>query len=195
MAKPGPAPTPLRLVARDGNPGHKTREQLAPGVVLPPGTPEEPHWPTLLPPPADAVKRRKRRTETPQEALEREEHNARADVLLASHRELVDRCHVTWRWAVGSLEPAGLVSQAEALILADLAITWARVIQAEQEVSAQGTKVFTERGWVRNTSVITAGQYRQHWKWLVGQLGLSPVARDAMRGDPGPGEDESPFDV
>jgi phage terminase small subunit len=157
--------------------------------------PEEPHWPTLLPPPANATKRRKRRNETPEDAEARERFNARAEEAAQAHRAIIDRCHETWRWAVGSLMPADLVSHADALILTDLAITWARLIQAEQEISTQGTKVFTERGWVRNSSVVTAGQYRQHWKWLAGQLGLSPVARDAMRGESGPGEDESPFDV
>lgn len=186
MGARGPAPKPALQVVREGNPGHHGNARLARGVRLPPGRPDEPDWRTWFAPEGVRIVRR-RKGESDADLAQRKQA---AEFV----SEACSQASLVWRWASGVLDPQGLVTHADALILADLAVTWVRIRQAEQDVSVNGLRHEGKHGMQRNGSIVTAMQYRAHWKWLCGQLGLSPVARDGMNpeGDDGEG---SPFDV
>jgi P27 family predicted phage terminase small subunit len=188
------APRPRIQLVREGNPGHRTADELEPGIVLPPGVPEEPHWPSLFPT-SGAVRKRKTRAEKPEMAEARERHNQRVEQEAIDQRQAIALAHETWAWVTRVLDPAGILTEADQLILVDLCLTWVRIRQAEEDISRSGLRQLGERGWTRNGSITTAGQYRQHWKWLCAQLGLSPVARDRVKGAPVGDDDDSGFDV
>lgn len=194
MGARGPAPTPALQIVREGNPGHHGQDRTEGGVKLPPARPPEPDWAEWFAPRLDLRRRRKRRNETPADVAEREAANRAVDEQRAGVQWAIDQASATWAWVCGVLDPAGLVTLADQLILTDLCVTWVRIREAERDVSEHGLSRETDRGIVRNGSIITAGQYRAHWKWLCGQLGLSPVARDSLKGGADDDED-SPFDV
>jgi P27 family predicted phage terminase small subunit len=186
----GPAPKPALEIVREGNPGHHSSERLARGVKVPPGRPPEPDWRSWFTPGrADGSPKRVRRRKAETDA-EFEARQAKASAVDGACAEASE----VWRWACGVLDAAGLISAVDLLVLTDLCVTWVRLAQAERDISTNGLRQLGERGWQRNGSITTAMAYRQQWKWLCGQLGLSPVARDGLKGGSDDDED-SPFDV
>lgn len=186
MAKPGPPRKPNLTVVKEGNPGHRTQEDLARGLKLKPGVPAEPDWSTVFVARAVVVPRR-RANELPAE-LERRERRQLERRVARDEAKLAARwASEVWRKAVRILDTAGVLSDIDWLVLEDLAITAVRIRQAERDVSMFGLRQEGERGWQRNGSITTATQYRTHFRWLAGELGLSPVARDGLAAPADPG--------
>ncbi|MFJ2407098.1 P27 family phage terminase small subunit [Streptomyces xanthochromogenes] len=74
-------------------------------------------------------------------------------------------------------------------------VTVARLWQAERELSRTGLVVETERGNVKSPWVTIAGQYRNHFRSLVGELGLSPAAATRITPpESGGADDDGIFD-
>jgi P27 family predicted phage terminase small subunit len=170
MGKSGTAPRPRLTVLREGNPGHRTKRQLERGVKLPPGAPAEPDWGERFGPvPGDR-------------RLSAEAARARA------------RASREWQTVVPVLDAMGLLAQIDATVLEDWCTLVARLDQCERDITRRGLIMADGR---RNSSTMAAQGIRQRMGRIEGQLGLTPVARDQMRGNPreaGNGEG-SPFDV
>lgn len=73
-------------------------------------------------------------------------------------------------------------------------VTVARLWQAERELSRTGLVVETERGNVKSPWVTIAGQYRSHFRSLVGELGLSPASATRITPPENGGDDDGIFD-
>lgn len=73
-------------------------------------------------------------------------------------------------------------------------VTVARLWQAERELSRTGLVVETERGNVKSPWVTIAGQYRSHFRSLVGELGLSPASATRITPPESGGDDDGVFD-
>lgn len=201
MGKPGPARKPNLVVVKEGNPGHRTQEDLARGLKLKPGVPDEPKWAEVFVPRAVLVPRR-RAQETPAEVERRERRQLERRVARDEAKLAARWASEVWRKATRILDAAGVLSDVDWLVLEDLAVTAVRIRQAERDVSMHGLRQEGERGWQRNGSITTATQYRTHFRWLAGELGLTPAARDGLAapadpGGAGDGEEEGAgdFDV
>jgi P27 family predicted phage terminase small subunit len=174
-------PTPRRpklQLIREGNPGHRTRKQLERGLRLPPAAPPEPDWTDTFGPVRGS--------------------SADARRLNAAATRARARAREEWRRVVPVLDAMGMLSAVDAVALEDWCACVARLEQCEREVTRLGLVIKGERGWQRNGAAITAQGYRQRLGHLETQLGLTPLARDQMRGDtrgPEPGEVGSPWDV
>jgi P27 family predicted phage terminase small subunit len=98
-----------------------------------------------------------------------------------------------WRKVAPTLaRSVGLVhEQQEGLV--DYCVTYARVLQGERALSRDGVVVRTERGQVKNAWTTILNQYRSHFRWLIGELGLSPSAASRLARPPGD-DDDDPFD-
>jgi phage terminase small subunit len=69
-------------------------------------------------------------------------------------------------------------------------VTVARLWQAERELSRTGLVVETERGNVKSPWVMIAGRYRNHFRALAGELGLSPLAATRITPPESGGDDD-----
>lgn len=215
MAKPGPARRPNLAVVREGNPGRRTAEELEGGVRLPPAAPEEPDWLDWFP----AVRKPTRKQldeKFPVDVIEGslthiENDGKRAALTKARRRWLIhkelaeverarkvnqrarDVCRDVWRRIVPILDAQGLLAVVDQEVLVDYVRVVARIDQCERDISEHGIWVEGERGAVKNPSTTAVNQLRGQLKFYVGELGLSPVARDQL--NPRSGDDEgSPFD-
>jgi len=197
-SKPGPAPKPRHLKAIEGNPGHEPKEKLKPGLLLPPAVLDEPDWAQWFPATSSVVVPRKRAKETAAQSREREDLAARRRWELEEAKRARAEASAWWRSKVRIMSRHGMVSDLDDSTLADAAVCWARILQCERDISANGLRQRGERGWQRNGSVTSAKAYRDQFKFYVAQLGLSPVARDGFAptgGGEGDDDGESPFDV
>jgi P27 family predicted phage terminase small subunit len=91
-------------------------------------------------------------------------------------------------------QSAGLVGeQQEALV--DYCVTWARIMENEKALTDEGVVIPGAMGGVvRNPRTMVLNSLRQHWRSLIGELGLSPrAAAGVIRPDADNG-DEDPFD-
>lgn len=168
------AARPSLQLVREGNPGHRAKEQLERGLRLPPQAPAEPKWTELFP-----------------------------DIRKGDNAVVLRRCRLvarrTWIRVVPQLDAMGMLAKVDADALTDLCLCVARIDQAERQLSREGLTMQGERGLQRNGAAILAKGYRDRLKFLEVQFGLTPLARDSMRGDPGGAgdddEDGSPYDV
>jgi len=167
----------LQLV-REGNPGHRTRADLDGGLRLPPAAPPEPDWRSRFGPVRGS--------------------SAEARRLNAAATRARQRAGREWRAVVPTLDAMGLLSPVDATALEDWCTCVACLDECEREITRLGLVLEGERGWQRNGAAIIAGQYRVRLAHLAAQFGLTPLARDQLRGDtrgPAPDDVESPFDV
>jgi P27 family predicted phage terminase small subunit len=168
-------PRPRLRLIKEGNPGHRTKEQLRLGLQLPPGAPPEPDWTARFGPVRGNAE------------------------LTAQARRCRERARREWRLVVPVLDAMGMLSVVDAAVLEDWATCVARLDQCEREVTRRGLVVKGERGWQRNGATIIAAAYRHRLGHLSAQLGLDPLARDRLRGDPrgasADSDPDSPFDV
>lgn len=173
MGARGPARKPNLQIIREGNPGQHSKERLERGLRLPPAAPPEPDWSERF----GAVAGDRRLTVEARRARER------------ARRE--------WRLVVPVLDAMGMLANVDATILEDWCTLVARLDQCERDVTRRGL-ILAETG-VRNPATIVAQGIRQRMGRLEGQLGLTPLARDQLRGDTrgasADGQAESPFDV
>lgn len=214
MSKPGPARRPNHLAVVEGNPGKRTVADLEGGVRLPPGAPAEPDWQQWFPPVRMPTKRQLE-TKYPlgvvEGSLTHIEHDgkratlarARRSWLIAKDLDEAERAREVnqrardvardeWRRVVPVLDSQGLLAQVDRMVLVDYVRVVARIDQCERDVSEHGVWVAGERGAVKNPSTTVLNQLRGQLKFYVGELGLTPVARDGL--NPRSGDDEeSPF--
>jgi phage terminase small subunit len=180
MAKPGPKPAPNLQVVREGNPQNRPKEKLEQGLKLPPAELVEPDWARLLPSPPVVRVPRKKPKETAAERIAREVLVERRRV----EKEETDRVRAdassAWSTVVRQQSALGLLASLDVFVLTDMAVCWARLLQCERDISTSGIRQLGERGWTRNGSIVSAKAYRDQLKFYVGELGLSPVARDGF---------------
>lgn len=212
MGKPGPAPRPSLQVVREGNQGHHGSDRLEGGLRLRPESPAEPDWKQWWPPVrVPTVKQLEARY--PVEMLEGqlahiEDDRKRAQLAWSRQQWLVDRDRTqaqesqaenrrarevarrTWRQVVGILSAEKLLVLLDEVVLTDVCITWARIDQCERNISRLGIWQRGERGAQKNPATTVANQLRSHLRWAVGELGLSPVARDALNAEAGGDDDQ-----
>lgn len=173
MGSRGPAPKPTLQIIREGNPGQHPKSRLERGLRLPPAAPPEPDWTVRFGP----VRGKPELTEDAKRARER------------ARRE--------WRLIVPVLDAMGLLANVDATVLEDWCTLAARLDQCEREITRRG--LILEDTGRRNPATMAAQAIRQRMGRLEGQLGLTPLARDQMRGDTrgaaADGDDDSPFDV
>ncbi|MGV9600792.1 phage terminase small subunit P27 family [Streptosporangium sandarakinum] len=143
--------------------GNPGHKKLEPGMVLPPSDPVEPDWADLFP--GESV----------------EELKARRDA-----------AEVWGRTAHMLAKCAGLTSvQQDCLV--DFCITTARIRQCNRSISREGLVIEGDRGRVRNPLCTVVSQLRQHWRSLMGELGLSPSAATRLVA-PEDDDEDDPFD-
>lgn len=79
------------------------------------------------------------------------------------------------------LDAMGMLASVDLTILRDWCTLCARLDQAERNITQRG--LILESG-ARNPATMAAQGIRQRMGRIEGQLGLTPLARDQMRGDP-----------
>lgn len=199
---PGPSPRPALQLVREGNPGNHPKERLEPGLRLEAIAPAEPDWrdwwPAVRPRTVNQLKRL-HTLKSLQGQLAHIEDDRKRDRLARLRQEwLVSRdreqdkraqkvnqrardvARLTWRRIVPVLERQGLLTDVDADVLRDYCICVARLDECERNVSELGIWQRGERGAMKNPATTVANQLRQSLKFYVGQLGLTPVARDAL---------------
>lgn len=81
-----------------------------------------------------------------------------------------------WASTASVLERSAGLTNAQAQVLIDYCVTWARIQQGERKISIEGAIVLSERGWVKHPWTTILNQYRTNFRSLTGELGLSPAA-------------------
>lgn len=148
---------PALQLVREGNPGHRSKERLAGGVTLPPVAPDEPDWTRDVFP-------SKRGDKGQQDRVKRLRGWARAE----------------WRRVVGQLDAQRLLTQVDLAILLDHCVAVALARECYRRIALDGMLMAGERGWQKNGATTILAQQRDRLKHTTTQLGLSPVARDAL---------------
>lgn len=101
-----------------------------------------------------------------------------------------------WRRLAPTLSrTVGLVGEQQEL-LTEYCLTYARIRQGEQALSRDGLVVpagRADRGMVRNPWTTVLNQYRQHFRSLSAELGLTPSSASRLTRPPMDDEDD-PFD-
>lgn len=218
MAKPGPARRPNLQVVREGNPGKRSAEDLGGGARLPSGAPDEPDWRAWFP--AVRMPTKKQLAEAhPLDEIEGkpdlvkiESDKKRGTLALAHQRYLIRRdrevaerakkinqrardvARAEWRRVVPPLDAIGLLTDVDYEALVDYCLVVARIDQCERDLSENGLWVYGERGAVKNPASTAINQLRSQLRFYIGELGLSPVARDSLNPPEGGDDGESPFD-
>lgn len=169
---------------------------------LPPKAPEEPDWREWFP--AVRIPTKKQLEERyPADVVEGSlihiEHDgkraaltkARRRWLIAKDRDEAERARKVnqrcrdvardeWRRVVPILEAQGLLATVDRQTLLEWCRVVARIDQAERDISEHGMWVQGERGAVKNPATTALNQLRGQEKFLMGELGLTPRARDGL---------------
>lgn len=204
MAKPGPQRRPNLQVVREGNPGKRSAADLDSGVRMAPGAPSEPDWLQWFPPvrvptkkqleaahPLDEIEGkpdlvkidndRKRRTlaEAHQRYLVRREREV-AERSKKANQRARDVARAEWRRVVPQLDAVGLLADIDHETLVDYCLVVAHIDQCVRDLSVNGLWAYGERGAVKNPASTQLNQLRTQLKFYVGELGLSPAARNSL---------------
>lgn len=155
----------LQLI-KEGNPGKRAQRDLKRGLVAKAETPVEPRWGDVLPSVAGD-----------------KDQQVRVKRLRAWASE-------AWAEVVPGLDAAGLLARADRQILIDHCVAWAMVRECYREIAQLGVLAHTQAGLVRNPAVTVLAQQRERMKHTTQHLGLSPLARDALKGGEGQDDDE-----
>jgi P27 family predicted phage terminase small subunit len=207
---------PSLALVREGNPGHRPQSDLEGGVRLEATAPEEPRWQDWFPPVrVPTVKQLEKRwpLAVVEGSLTHIEHSgkraalakAKRAWLIQNERETAEqmkgdnqRCRDVareeWRRIVGVLDAQGLLALVDHEVLADYCRVVARIDQCERDISRNGVWVRGERGAQKNPSTTVVNQLRGQLKFYLGELGLTPVARDRLNPREADDDGDSPFD-
>jgi len=173
MGARGPAPRPNLQIIREGNPGQHSKARLERGLRLPPAAPPEPDWTERF------------------GAVRGDQH------LTAEAKRARERARREWRLVVPVLDAMGMLANVDAAVLEDWCTLVARRAECERDIP-RGGLILADTGR-RNPATIAAQGIRMRMGRLEGQLGLTPLARDQMRGDTrgasADGDADSPYDV
>ncbi len=112
----------------------------------------------------------------------------------ASAMEVRDTAAAVWARTIPALVHSAGLTDAQRETAIEYCVTVTRLWQAERELSRNGLVVATERGYVKSPWVTIAGQYRSHFRSLVGELGLSPASATRITPPENGGDDDGIFD-
>lgn len=191
----------LALV-REGNPGHRSQADLTRGLRLEAAEPHEPDWLAFWPAvrvPTVAQLEKQWPTEILEGSLTHIEHDgkraalatAKQRHLIASERETARRvqdenrrarkvARDEWRRIVPLLHNAGLLTDLDSAVLTDYCRVWAELDACVRDIAVNGRWQRGERGAQKNPSTTVANQLRAQLKHYLGELGLTPPARDRL---------------
>lgn len=218
MAKPGPARRPNLQVVREGNPGKRSAAELEGGLRLPPGAPEEPDWRQWFP--AVRVPTRKQlEAAHPLDEIEGKPDLVKIDndlkrlalaeahqrYLMRRDKEVAERSRKAnqrardvardeWRRIVPPLDAVGLLTSIDRETLIDYVLVVAHIDMCVRDLSENGLWAYGERGAVKNPASTQLNQLRTQLKFYIGELGLSPVARNNVNAPEADDDGDSPFD-
>lgn len=161
-----PAKKPRLQVVREGNPGRIAKKNLRPGLIARVETPPEPRWGDVLPSVAG-------------------DKAQQAEV-----KRLRGWASEAWAEVVPQLDAAGLLARADRQILIDHCVAWAMARECYRQIALLGVIVVQERGPAKNPAFTVLAQQRERMKHTTQHLGLSPLARDALKGGEGQDDDE-----
>ncbi|MFI9610364.1 P27 family phage terminase small subunit [Streptomyces sp. NPDC052023] len=130
------------------------------GVRFPPVDPVEPKWADLLPG-ADTEVVRARKTAA----------------------ELWGRIVPVLRYTVG-------LTDTQRETVTDLCVTWAWIVMGNRAMAREGVVIQGAHGKVRNPWTTVLSQQRQHFRSLVGELGLTPASAQRIAA-PEPDDEDS----
>lgn len=147
---------PRHLKLAEGDQGHEGNALLDGGVTLDSSPPDEPAWQHVFPSPRGDADGR-----------------GRAQRLRRS-------CRAEWRRVAPALENLGLTSSVDLAVLERHATTYALYRECQRDIALRGVIVRTERGAVRNPSVIVLKQLAEILGKTETKLGLTPLDRDAL---------------
>lgn len=186
------------------------------GVALEAIAPEEPDWRQWWPPVRVPTKRQleqRHSLEVVEGSLSHIEDDVkRVHLTIARQAWLIERdrsqaqqqqrvnkrarevARRTWQRVVPQLARQGLLTIVDEDVLRDYVIVVTRLDECERNVSDLGIWQRGERGAMKNPATTVANQLRQTMKFYVGELGLTPVARDAMTPREAAGGEEDGFD-
>lgn len=217
MVRPGPARRPNLEVVREGNPGKRAQSDLDGGVRLPSGAPDEPDWkqwwPAVRVPTANQLEKLHPLADIEGKPdLVKIESPATRDRLVRAHqrwlirrdREVAERARKantrareiarrTWRRVVPQLDAIGVLADVDHLVLVELCTVVARIDECERDLSERGLWAYGERGAVKNPSATQVNQLRTAMHRYIGELGLSPVARDRLTAPEADDDGDSPW--
>ncbi|MFJ9549073.1 P27 family phage terminase small subunit [Streptomyces erythrochromogenes] len=108
--------------------------------------------------------------------------------------EVRDTAAAVWARTIPALVHSAGLTDAQRETAIEYCVTVTRLWQAERELSRNGLVVATERGYVKSPWVTIAGQYRSHFRSLVGELGLSPASATRITPPENGGDDDGIFD-
>lgn len=207
------AKRPTLALVREGNPGNRPLDRLEGGVRYPVEAPEEPDWKewfsAVRVPTAKQLQARFPLGEVEGSLSHIADPNNRAGLAKARQAYLIRRERETakraqddnrrarqvardeWRRIVPRLTHQGLVALVDRTILVDHCLVVAQIDQANRDLALRGIWVQGERGAVKNPSLTAVNGLRSQLRWSIGELGLSPVARDSLTaGAPDDDEDD-----
>jgi P27 family predicted phage terminase small subunit len=218
MARPGPQRRPNLQVVREGNPGKRSREELDSGLRLAPGAPEEPDWlewfPAVRKPtkkqlesahPIDEIEGKPDLVKIDNDLKRTALAEAHQRYLIRRDRETAERAQKVnkraravarreWRRIVPPLDAVGLLTGIDWETLVDYCLVVAHIDQCVRDLSENGLWAYGERGAVKNPASTQLNQLRTQLKFYIGELGLSPVARNSLDAPEADDDGDSPFD-
>lgn len=201
---------------REGNPGHRSRADLERGLALESRVPDEPDWKAFWPPVRVPTVRqledrwtlhsiegslvhigddnkRERLAVAKQAHLITTEREKAARVQ-AENRRARQVARDEWRRVVPILAATGLLTELDAAVLTDHCRVWAELDACVRDIAINGRWQRGERGAQKNPSSTVANQLRTQLKHYLGELGLTPPARDRLQPRDYDEDDDGPFD-
>ena len=157
---------PALALIREGNVGHHSQERLDRGLKLTPTAPPEPKWTDILP-----------------------SGRGKADATRLRRWAAEE-----WRRIVPVLDAQGLLASVDSVILTDHCLAWSLSRECYRRISLEGLVIEGQRGSVRHPATTVLAAQRDRLKHTVVQLGLSPLARDALKGGAGDEQEGDAFD-
>ncbi|MFI6488266.1 P27 family phage terminase small subunit [Streptomyces sp. NPDC050564] len=88
---------------------------------------------------------------------------------------------------------AGLVDVQRETVT-DLCVTWAWIVMGNRALAREGVIIDGDRGRARNPWCTVISQHRQHFRSLIGELGLTPASAQRITAPPQDDEDDDIWD-
>lgn len=98
----------------------------------------------------------------------------------ACPKDLPREAERLWKSLAPKLERLGLLTETDGPAFADMCLCWARLREAERDISERGLLVPGERGLVKNPAAQLAREYRAGLQKWAARFGLTPADRSAL---------------
>lgn len=93
-------------------------------------------------------------------------------------KHLKPKAKAEWRRISKQLLKLGLLTQVDRAVLAAYCQSWARWVEAEEEVAKRGDVVATTKGnWIQNPYLSVANKAREAMTKLAAEFGMTPSSR------------------